>query len=454
MFIAMKKFIGSTTVCCILGIAAGAFYFSDGRSNLNVDNIEHNEAALPSAFYELQSILAIEDLAEKTQLLNRFFTKSMQQSSLETLALITNLKKLDDRQLSYDVALALWFKIDNEALALWLENEPARADLDPALNNLLIATNELKNRLLFADKISTSVIRKQELSAIFNEWLPIDPEQIIRWSTEERKDSNVWLSLAFQLLSKEPHIAAINGLNFLNPENIAQVRIALQAMINNYQFGSIDSDALFALQTIEQYKTRQEAIMALLPLLNNEKHLSLAMISTLLDSLEPGDLKDELHELLALNWADKNPLEAGEFAKSLSGEVRARALSSVVTNWAENDLYSADRWLKNLDGDLDLPSSSIARVAAEKGNVQISDEWIDDILDEEIRDQAIEEVLQSYYSQAPEVGIYHLVYQKNLTVEKKLKLLGEIYPDEFFLSPNQALDDIRRLEGIKQHPRS
>ncbi len=450
MSIAMKKNIGSIAVVSLLGVSAAAFHFYGESTSTNLKPIEKTEVALPSSSHDLHAILAIKDESEKTRLLNLFFAERMKDGALNTLALIAGLHNLSDRQLSYELALAQWSIENRIALLQWLERQPSSADLDPALQNLLATSLELKDSLLFAEKISVSATRKEELTRIFKQWTPIDPELIINWSLKERADNDVWLALAFQVLSEESHLAAIQGLSYLTAASLSQVRVALQAMIDNYQPGSIDSDTLVALQSIEPYIIREEAISALLPLIGAEKHVNLAMISALLDSLAPGELRDELFELLASSWVEKNPSEAGEFAQSLTGDLRARAMTSVATSWAEKDLAAADRWLKTMHGNLDLPSSGIARVAARKGNIQISDEWIDDIFDEEIRDAAIGEVLQTYYRSAPEVGIYHLVYQKNLTVEKKLALLAEIYPDEYFVSPNQALDEIRRLEGPKR----
>lgn len=444
----MKKNIILITFGCIITIALAVFYTFTDNSKPSSNQAKVPEAALPSAYFDLQAILSLSNTPEKTQQLNQFFTENMLNDPLKTLAIIDRLDSLANKQLCYDLALAIWFTHDSIALTQWLKNESPRIELDPALNNLIFASSTAKDNLLFADKISTAAIREQELTGLFDKWLSTDTEQVIHWAIEKRPDSNTWLTLAFKLLSAESHIKTINSLSFLNADNLTQVRTALQTIIDNYTFGTINADALFALQTLEPYAIREEAIAALLPLLANEKHLSLASITAVLESLNAGALKDELQELLALNWTNKNPEEAGLFAQSLTGDARAHALSAVAESWAQQDLAAADEWLKTMSGDLDLASSSIARVAAKLGNIQISDEWIDDIIEEDIRDAAIEEAIQTYYKESPASGIYHLVYQKNLTVQKKLKLLHEIYPDEHFLTPNQALDEIGRLEGL------
>ena len=447
----MKKITALLTSCCVLIITFVAFYLLNEGTETNINQIkqiEHNEATLPPAYFNLQNLLSIGNAADKKHQLNQFFTYHMIKNPQETLAIIKKIKKLDDRQLCYDVALAVWFTHDIAALAQWLNKESPRIDLDLALKNLILASSQAKNSLLFANKLSVAAVREQKLTHLFSKWIPTNTEQIIHWSIEKRSDSNIWLTHAFKLLSTESHTKSINSLSYLNANKIVQVRTALQSIIDNYTFNTINTNALLALQTLEPYTIREEAIAALLPLLSNEKHLNLASITAVLDCLLQSKLKDELKVLLALNWADKNPHEAGLFAQSLTGDARAHALSTVVESWADKDLEAADEWLKTIDGDLDLASSSIARKAAKLGNVQISDEWIDDIIEEDIRDAAIEDAIQAYYKDSPASGIYHLVYQKNLTVQKKLKLLHEIYPNENFLSPNQALDEIGRLERL------
>ena len=444
----MKKNIILISAGCIITIVLAVVYTSSNNSKPSSNQAKIPEAALPSAYFDLQGLLALSNTPEKTQQLNQFFTDNMLNNPLKTLAIIARLDSLADKQLCYDLALAIWFTNDAVALSQWLKNEPPRIALDPALNNLVFVSSSAKDNLLFADKISDAMVREQELTRLFNKWISTNTEHVIHWAIEERPDSNTWITLAFKLLSMESHTKAISSLSFLNADNLVQVRTALQTIIDNYTFGTINQDALLALQTLEPYAIREEAIAALLPLLVNEKHLSIASITAVLESLNAGELKEKLQELLALNWTNKSPEEAGLFAQSLTGDARARALSAVAESWAKQDLAAADEWLKTVDGDLDLASSSIAREAAKLGNIQISDEWLDDIIEEDIRDAAIEEAIQTYYKESPASGIYHLVYQKNLTVQKKLKLLHEIYPNEHFLTPNQALDEIGRLEGL------
>ena len=213
---------------------------------------------------------------------------------------------------------------------------------------------------------------------------------------------------------------------------------------------AIDTEALMAMQTLTPYKIREELIGALLPLfIQQEDGFTLNSLSSLIDSLNPGDAKDSYHELLALNWANKDPNEAARYAASLSGETRALAVNGVVDTWMKSDLESTDKWLKSLDGNIDLAASTLGRGSANLGNIQIADEWINHIEDEQLRTEAIIEVINGYYQESPEAGIYHLVYQKSLTTQQKLDLLHQKYPGEVFLSPMDALDNIGRLENLK-----
>lgn len=447
----MKKNRVFVVAACTLSVIFTVNYLSEKNVDVKtgIDHAAHEVSVLSPIHADLLMILEINNKLEKVNQLNQFFLEHMGKDALKILLFISNLNNASDRQLSYDLALAVWFSNDAYAMTQWLSNESPREDFDLALRHLIVASSRLENSLLFAEKMYTENIRKDEITRLFKEWVSLDAKQIVHWSIASGKDSVTWLRLAFTLFNNESHLTAIQNLAYMNAENIVQVSSALQIMIDNYTFGIVKDDALVALHALTPYKIREEAIVALLPLYANEKHLDLDMITALVDGLLPGTLQDELYELLALNWVNKNPSEAGELAQSLTGDIRAQALSAVAGSWAKKDLRSADEWLKTVNGNIDLASGTIARESAILGNTQISDEWLDDIIEEDIRDAAIKDVLQSYYQESPAAGIYHLVYQKNLTVEKKLQLLHEIYPDEFFLSPNQALDEIGRLEGLQ-----
>ena len=112
------------------------------------------------------------------------------------------------------------------------------------------------------------------------------------------------------------------------------------------------------------------------------------------------------------------------------------------------DLEATDEWLKSLDGNVDLAASTLGRGSAKLGNIEIADNWVNHIEEESLRTDAIVNVLQGYYAESPESGIYHLVFQKSLSTRQKLDLLHDIYPGEVFITPMDALDQIGRLEGL------
>lgn len=441
----MNKMIQSTLFICIgVSVCAGV-YLGVAKGSGSIITIE---TKVYKSDTELQALLAISDLVERERQLNHFFAENMRVRPLQTLEAIELTPSQKDRILLYRFAFDGWYSLDASAVFLWFASERRDKDLVSTLKILLKKSEVLEHSLMFASALTPSSIKEEFLMALFEEWILKNPQEILRWSLKNA-EVNKWIFQAFKVMTQQSMATAIRSLSYLVSQNNIVLKTAIQAIIDNYGLGEMNAEALLALEQLTPYLLKEELISALLPLLANDENVTLADIYKLINSLAAGSFRDSLHELVALNWAEKKPQEAAKYAESLTGETRELALNAVVTAWIDQDLEAADEWLKDVKGDIDLAAMTIGRGSARLGNVQISDEWLGHIVDPQIRTEAVLDVIKTYYERSPESGVYHLIYQQNLTKQQKLEILHQMYPNESFAEPVDALNNLGRLENLK-----
>lgn len=444
----------------LLSVVAGAIFSASlyGFYSKNNDESTKTEAStltetnvISSDFDNLVSLLAIQNQTNRNNQLRQFFIAYLRADNSSRIApLIRPLEEANDRQLSFKIALSVWQELDNKALVNWLEKQTPHQDLDSALDNLLKQNSlTLEFSLAYAGKIHNDQDRFHHLSELITQNVLTHSKPIILWAIEKSYERDEWLALAFTTISTQSLIDAINSLPLLENANKEQRHLAIQTIMNNYKVGTFNSDNLLVIQSLTPVSIQLELIDALLPLLVQEPGLTVAELGNMISNLPPGITKDLFYEQIAMNWASKNPKEAAKYAVSLEGKTRELAVNGVVTSWLEDDLEATDAWLKTVDGNIDLAADTLGRGSAMLGNHQVAEEWIGAINDEHMKTVAILDVIHGWYTESPEAGIYHLVYQKHLTDDQKLELLQTIYPGESFDTPMAALDDIGRLEGLQ-----
>ena len=404
---------------------------------------------LLSELGQLKSLLDISNISERNIRMAQFISTHMIGNESHIINLIGQLNHVPNRQLCYKLAFYEWQKFDVRAFSTWLKNKAPNLDFDSALINLLEQKLTLLTyRFNYADKISNEEYRRNHLTGLISDNISKDPESIILWSLEKNKKREKWFELSYEKLSIHSISDAITSLKTLKNGTNEQLHSAIQAIITHYQIGTSAQKNLLAIQSLLPMNIREELIGALLPLLIQEPNLKISDLGNLLEGLPPSGITNAFYEQVALNWASKDPQEAAKYVESLEGETKEIATNGVVTSWLQKDLEAADAWLKTIDGNVDLAANTLGRGSAMLGNHQIADEWISVIEDEHMKTVAILDVLHGWYTESPEAGIYHLVYQKHLTDEQKIELLQYIYPGEHFETPMSALDNIGRLEGL------
>ncbi len=310
-------------------------------------------------------------------------------------------------------------------------------------------TVDLTNKLNLAETISDDSRRNKTLSKLIHQKVFTDTEEIIRWSIEQKEHREEWLELVFTILSNSMFTSAIQSLTFLHDSSLTQQRLAIQTIIDNFKIGNINNtDNILPLFSLTPNELRSEAVYALLPLLVQEKNLNFDDLNRM-TALLSDKVEDSYYEQLTINWASRDPNQAAKYAEKLHGNARHFAINGVIKSWAKKDLDAANNWLTTIEDDQDLIAETMGYEAAKKGNVQLANEWANKIKDSKLQFNAISYLIRYWYKESPEAGIFRLVFQQSLTTQQKLSLLHEVYPDEVFISPLDAFNNLERLEGLE-----
>jgi len=434
----------------IVVIAVAAVFFTGNKENTHAGEEHIEQFADPSLANTLLAILKIEDKDEQKLQLDTFFLTLLSEDVDRALELINALQQEKNRSLCYTSLLSEWYKHDANAMQNWLAEATPNFDLDQALAKLSGHSDiAITQRLNFAALIANSSERDNVIAQLINANSVENTQAVITWALDPSANNTRWIDTIFERLNQESLELAISALDYFEDAPLEALRIAIQSMINNFEPGTADETTLAAIESLSVYEIKEEFIGAFLPILAQEQALTLSDLDALLQGLLPGETQDAFYAQLMRSWALRDPQEAAEFAANMESDAKGEIINGVVESWMQTDLVATDEWLKTIDGDIDTAANTLGRGSAEAGNVQVANYWINDIEDETMRTDAIVNVLQTYYKESPEAGIYHLVYQQSLSNDQKLELLHEIYPNELFISPMQALDEIGRLENLQ-----
>ena len=452
MFNRMNKIIISFISLTLLG---GVYFLNQQSSPSTEHKINVNSALTVSRsdntkniLGELKYLFSIPNQYERETQLRLFFLSRLKENPDELMILINGISNLDQKQASYTIALSEWHKIDSSALKQWLLAQPMDQYRDEALISL--ANNSLpvfEEALFYSDKISNFELKTQWLESYFNQWLIRSPKQAIVWAINKSVTVPEWLLNGFKQLSLNDTKQAIDLLSFLASIDSLLLDKIIHAVAFFLPADSIDDELILLIQTLSPYEIREKFITQLIPALFEQQWGSLEQLEALISSLLPSDTKNELQQLLAMNWVEKEPAEAALYAENLSGEAREQAVEMVVRSWLKSDLHSADEWLETLGGNINQAANTLARGSARLGNIEIADKWLDKIEEEELKTEAIYDVIYEWHLMDPKTGLHQLVFQENLSTSQKLDILHTWYPERVFLSPEMALIELNK-EGI------
>lgn len=381
----------------------------------------------------------------------QFISKAMNSAPEETFVEIGLLPNSQNKEVCYKNALLAWSEIDYNALYYKVVSLTPNTNLDLAIISLVEKYNsDVAYGIEFSAKIFSDDLKEQQFVKLLPVWATEDPSSALSWAMIQTTQSSIkWIELIINTVSLIDMSSAISTLTILQDAQLDQLRAAIQTIINNFDPALANADILSVIASLESERLKAELIVGLLPLMFASDNISLADLNYLIGSLSPGQMRDELYQSLASNWVFMNPSEAAAYAESLEGDVRELAISAVVSTWMHEDLNAVDAWLRTLNGNIDVAAEALGRGASEIGNIEISNNWLDVIEDDEARTNAAIDIVHARYKRSPAVGLYHLVFQKNISEQKKLEILHEIYPNEVFLSPSQALDEFGRLENVR-----
>lgn len=445
----MKYFFLGFVILALLGLRGFNAYLTSDTAQSDAEQIAAEKVVTlpPSLLQELNELLSRKDESSGLDALYAFFTEQLQLHPIQVVRLIQQLGGVEDRELSYRVALDIWDDLDQSALLSWLETSQLHNEFDPALWHLANKSYSLYSvRIVYATNILDSSKRSDTVETLLADWTLIQPEEAILWSLQS-KEAKQNLILVFDSLVSSDLLLAISLSSLLEGGDDLLVDAAIDIIARELAAGNFDSQTITAIQTIRSYEIREKLVGVLVVALFEGQETPLADIDLLISTLMPGEFQDELKGLLAKNWVFNDPVEAAEYAASLEGENRESAIEGVISSWLETDLEKAHEWLVTVEGNLDLAANTLARGSATLGNMEIADNWLNYVEDDQMRTQAINDVVSEWYQRDPKVGLHYLVYQENLSVQQKLSVIHNWFPDRTFVSPEQALIQLNR-EGI------
>ncbi len=399
----------------------------------------------------LSTIIAIEDEKERQHQLTQYFNKAMLVKPLDAIKGIEQLKNQQYKEYGYQFALLAWSNSNLDALLNWLQKLEPNPIMDSALLKLIDAhSSDITLAVEIAEQISDMPVRVEAISNLATRWAESNPQEALLWAFNATKqENNQWIELVMDIFAKNDIAGAISALSQFDGADQEKIHTAIQMIINRFDPGLLNANTLASIESLTPEDMRALVIGALLPLLIASELLSLNDLDRLIGQLAPGDIKDQLYQDLASSWVYEDPQEAIAYANSLSGITRDVTINAVIANWMVEDLEATDAWLGTLDENIDIVSDTLGRGAAEQSHIEISDKWLDAIENNEMRTKASIDVVRSYYNDDVAAGIYHLVYQKNISTQIKLNILHELYPNEVFITPREVLDELGRLEGLR-----
>ena len=453
----MKKYIvGLCLFVCVSGLA----YFSF-NSDANKDGDSLSQEINPTnkasevARLSLIDLLNIENKDERRSKLKIFFDQHIEDNPFETVSIIEGLFDSSHRQLSFEIALLVWAENDKKQFHHWLSEKVPNVDLDQALTTLIQRYSASHQTVLvYADKLSDSTKRQSAIETVLQVWVLEDSTEAIQWAVAQKKESKTWVTFLFETLTNKAPVLAISSLPQLEGADQGLLDLAIKTIAVNLKPEQVNDELIAEIIGLESYDIHEGVVAALIDSLEGsvkekDQLISLAHLAELIETLTPGDGKDQLIKLLARNWVSIDPFEAAKYAESFTGDARIIAVDGVVTSWSRSDPAYASEWLETLDGNIDIPANTLARGSANIGHIEVADKWLNNIQDIDIRTTAINDVVNEFYDADPRTGLHYLVYQKSLSEKQKLGFLHQVYPERVFISSQAAYLELSRDGSLK-----
>ena len=444
----MKKII-PIFVFFVCSISAFLMFSNNQQSSeLGISVNLQDKKELPTAATDLSiliDILELNDLRKRDERLTDYFSQRMQNNPLQTLSMIDQLQSNYDRQLSYQFAMIAWVDSDISRFSLWLSKQSPNLNLDLGLVALSEQNPAGKIAAEYANKISDLSLRESTLLDVFSAWVVKQPNIAITWSQALSQSSDKLLLTGFEILMRDSPVQAISALNVLNDFGSEKLALAIDVIVSSFSIDHIDEETLAALESLNPNAVRENLVAQLVAGLFDNDNAELEQLDLLIATLSPGEVKEELQYLLAINYAELDPESTAKYAESLSGAAREATVTAVVRSWSETDLEATHTWLKSLDVKIDPASESMARRSASQGQVEYTDIWLNNIQEDTLRAKAAADLVNNWLDNDLGFGVQKLVYQDSISTQEKLSLLHQRFPDEYFRTPEEALERLDEL---------
>lgn len=146
--------------------------------------------------------------------------------------------------------------------------------------------------------------------------------------------------------------------------------------------------------------------------------------ASFVQSLPRGELRDEAEFVLVSDWAELDPQRAAGWVLSHGGE-QPRLLSRLLYWWTDIDEEQAADWARSLPAGETRDGALVALISAVEPDGDPADAWsyIEDIGDEQLRDEGRRLLFDQWHARAPEEA-RAFVEQADLPDEVRSELLA------------------------------
>jgi hypothetical protein len=280
-----------------------------------------------------------------------------------------------------------------------LPPSPAREERRLALLVDLVRTNP-QEALERAHKIVQPDVRMQALTAVLTEWAKHDPTrawETVTQNTDPAEGMYVETVLV-EIGKNDPTLAEkfASKLAQQRPEAALEIYIsAIRGVLHNGDFerareilDGVPSEASEARGGLTTFLASQWG------------RFNPEAAAFWIQTLPPGEIRDQA--LLSVDdaWADLDPRAAAQFAVQLpSGQLRQVTIQQAISKWATQDTTSASQWILEHEPhpDFDQAISSVATSnRLLQTNISLALDWAQTIFNDGTRLQTLSQILSIY----------------------------------------------------------
>jgi hypothetical protein len=273
----------------------------------------------------------------------------------------------------------------------------------------------------YSGKDFTDDNRYDLLDSIVSRWADLDPAAAANFletipETAGEMRNNTGSNIAFSWGTLDPD-AALQWVQrqTSNPE------ILFNSVVNGWSKSDSDAAGTYVIQHIDQPGAFEAASSVALAMLNEDPNKA----ARWLRELPSGEVKANAERALASSWAERDPLEAAQWAEGLELEDRVTAAGTIANLWKSRNWEEARAWLGTISGEFRDAAIAGALNFDYQGQISPAEALplALSMMDRQNRNSVVQNVIQRWGSDQPQAAI-DWIQSSPLSKEEKQDLLS------------------------------